>query len=193
MSGVANNVVVFIKAGNCGHCTQLYTVWNSICAEMLKVEKTLKFVVIPLPTMASPIPMGFPKNLKEFCPWYPFIFMVSGKDWAESLKSGNTKFDDGVYYFNAKKLENGTFESVPTFNRDPKGFAEWVKALIKNGGLKAPEYFEEIPELKPKRGTNQVIQKSERKNTPIYSSISGCDEDDDVCALQINVRGRGKR
>lgn len=195
MSGVANNVVVLLKAGNCGHCTKLYTIWNSVCSEMTKVEKTLKFVVIPLPTMSSPIPGGFPKNLREYCPWYPFIFMVSGKDWDDSIKNGMAKFDRGIYYFNAKKLENGSFDSVFVHERDPKGFADWVKALINEGGLKPerPESLEVIPNpLVPKKNNPIVIQRVDNRKPPIYASISNC-EDEGVCALVINTKGRNRK
>lgn len=203
MSGVTNNVIVFLKAENCGHCTTLFKVWQEVCGEMKREEKTLKFVVVPLPGMGASIPKGYPQNLKEFAPWFPFIFMVDGKEWDDAVKKNFAKFERGISFFNAVKEGSG-FSHVQKFNRDPKGFASWVREIKNEGGLNSSNVIQNsvIPSdnlptaIAPKKSAEKVVirQGGDRRVAPMYASIENCDGTEaNVCSLTLRIKPRSHK
>lgn len=189
---INNNVVVLMKAGDCGHCKIFMNVWPQICAAMKRVESSLQFVLVPLPTMRSPIPPNFPSCLKDTCPWFPFIMMIDGKEWQEAMNKKRQSFNK-MAFFNATK-EGSEFKPSDDFPRTEEGFSNWAKNLIKNGGLKDMDEvkttIESIPEgLVPKKSSDILKQFNNGKNGKIYGDFSNCDGDEDnVCSLVINIK-----
>lgn len=132
MSSRSNSpyVIVVIKAGNCSHCQKLSLKWPEIKMQLMQDNLNVRVVQVDLPRMQSPIPSGYPTDLKRFISWFPMVLMVPGADWDQAMHStGSYKFSN-VEVFNGKYV-GGKLQYDGQYNlMDPESFSRWVKSVL---------------------------------------------------------------
>lgn len=116
-------VFVMIFATDCGWCKNFKgKMLVPLKARLSKID--VRVVEITLPSMSSPIPPKYPKDLNRFTKWFPMFPLFTGSSW-----------DAG------DKLEGRIFNAIPT--NDGSGFrpghlpmsdeviAEWISDQLK--------------------------------------------------------------
>lgn len=131
-------VIVIMKANNCPHCKQLFQKWPEIKMQLEKDNLTVRIVQIDLPRMTSPIPVGYPIDLKKFTAWFPMVLMIPGANWDEAMAKLKTSSN---YSFPTIEVLNGKFSGskLDYVNKhnlmNPESFSQWVQSV-----LAMPEY-----------------------------------------------------
>lgn len=168
-------VIVFIKSNGCGHCVNLYKIWDKVVAAMKTVNPKLRFTVVTVVNRGID-ENTVPKGLSVYLNWFPKVLLVPGRVWDSAMAKLGPKNDveikDGVQicngYWSGSKVEYKQTYDI----RNPDEFARWLKVALEDKDFKRVQNGEGGPHIPTKTTPIQPLMPDIKRPTSFakYSS-----------------------
>lgn len=122
-------IVVVIASNICIHSKNLMSIWNNIKQDLNKEFQTLQFQVFIVETLDASKNEFIPKNLHQFCKWYPFLFLISRNRWNEAMAHNTEIKRNDIQIMNCKEFD---YKYKMEYNfQQKKEINRWINDSLK--------------------------------------------------------------